>query len=54
MRDRDGESGFGLLTVTDRGTHIEVIYSGRNNQDQEKIYLKFSVPAQPVIAVRTR
>jgi hypothetical protein len=46
VRDKEGESGFGLLTVTDKGSHIEVVYSGRNNKDEEKISLKFSVPAQ--------
>jgi phosphodiesterase/alkaline phosphatase D-like protein len=45
VRDKDGESGFGLLTVTDKGSVIEVSYSGRNNKDDEKISLKFSVPA---------
>ena len=45
VRDRDGESGFGLLTVTDRGDVIDVVFSGRNNRDEEKISLKFSVPA---------
>ena len=45
VRDRDGESGFGLLTVTDRGDAIDVAYSGRNNKNDEKITLKFSVPA---------
>jgi phosphodiesterase/alkaline phosphatase D-like protein len=46
VRDKEGESGFGLLTITDKGSHIEVVYSGRNNKDEEKISLKFSVPAQ--------
>ena len=45
MRDKDGESGFGLLSVTDKGDIIEVQYSGRNIRDEEKISLKFSVPA---------
>ena len=52
VRDKDGESGFGLLTVNDEGTRIEVVYSGRNNEDEEKISLKFSVPAQPGFAAR--
>ena len=42
MRDRDGESGFGLLTVTDKGEAIDMDCSGRNNQDKEKISLKYS------------
>jgi hypothetical protein len=45
VRDRDGESGFGLMTVSDRGDGIDVVYSGRNNANEEKISLKFSVPA---------
>jgi phosphodiesterase/alkaline phosphatase D-like protein len=45
VRDKEGESGFGLMTVTDKGTHIDVVYSGRNNKDEEKISLRFSVPA---------
>jgi len=44
-RVREGESGFGLLRVTDKGSAIEVVYSGRNNKDIETISLKFSVPA---------
>jgi prolyl oligopeptidase len=54
VRDKEGESGFGLMTVTDNGTHIDVVYSGRNNKDEEKISLKFSVPARPSIAARTK
>jgi len=44
-RVRKGEGAFGLLAVTDRGDHIDVAYSGRNNKDEEKISLRFSVPA---------
>ena len=44
-RVKKGEGGFGLLTVTDRGDVIDVAYSGRNNKNDEKITLKFSVPA---------
>jgi alkaline phosphatase D len=44
-RVRKGESGFGLLTVDDRGDRINVYYSGRNNRNEEKINLRFSVPA---------
>ena len=40
-----GEGCFGLMTVYDRGDSIEVVYSGRNNKDEEKISLHFSVPA---------
>jgi hypothetical protein len=54
VRDKEGESGFGLLTVTDKGTQIEVRFSGRNNKDEEKISLKFSVPAQPAMTARTK
>jgi hypothetical protein len=46
VRDREGESGFGLLTITDKGSTIDAYYSGRNNKNQETIQLKFSVPAQ--------
>jgi hypothetical protein len=45
VRDKEGEGAFGLLSVTDKGDHIEVAYSGRNNKNEEKISLKFSVPA---------
>ena len=44
-RMKPGEGGFGLLTVTDKGDSIDVAYSGRNNKDEEKISLKFTVPA---------
>ena len=47
VRDKEGESGFGLLTVTDEGDSIKVSFSGRNNKNEEKISLKFSVPATP-------
>jgi hypothetical protein len=47
-RVRPGEGGFGLLTVTDLNDHIDVAFSGRNNKNEEKISLKFSVAAQPV------
>lgn len=50
VRDKDGESGFGLLTVTDEGGTIDVSFSGRNNKNEEKISLKFSVPAKPAAA----
>jgi hypothetical protein len=43
-----GEGCFGLMTVHDRGDAIDVVYSGRNNKDQEKISLRFSVPASPM------
>jgi prolyl oligopeptidase len=44
VRDKDGEGGFGLVTVTDRGREIAVHFSGRNNQNSEKIKLDFTVP----------
>jgi alkaline phosphatase D len=46
-RVRKGEGCFGLLTVTDNGDRIDVAYSGRNNRDEEKIRLHFSVPGNP-------
>ena len=52
VRDKDGEGGFGLLLVEDRGDRIEVAYSGRNNKNEEKISLKFSVPASKPVAQR--
>jgi prolyl oligopeptidase len=52
VRDKDGESGFGLLTITDQGSHIDVAYSGRNNTNHETISLKFSVPAAASTAKR--
>jgi phosphodiesterase/alkaline phosphatase D-like protein len=52
VRDRDGESGFGLMTVRDQGSHIDVIYSGRNNTNKETISLKFTVPAATSTAKR--
>jgi hypothetical protein len=42
-----GESGFGWMRVDDRGDRIDVTYSGRNHRNEEKISLKFSVPAMP-------
>lgn len=50
VRDKDSESGFGLLTIHDLGSHIDVAYSGRNNKDEEKISLKFTVPAPTITA----
>jgi hypothetical protein len=47
-RVQKGEGCFGLLTVNDRGDSMEVIYSGRNNRDEEKISLRLSVPCQPM------
>jgi hypothetical protein len=45
-----GEGGFGLMSVEDRVDHIDVTYSGRNNRNEEKISLKFSVPASGNLA----
>ena len=39
------EGGFGLMSVDDRGSRIDVTYSGRNNRNEEKITMKFTVPA---------
>lgn len=44
VRDQDGEGAFGLVTVTDKGREIAVHFSGRNNQNQEKVALDFKVP----------
>jgi phosphodiesterase/alkaline phosphatase D-like protein len=52
VRDRDGESGFGLLTVTDQGNEIAVAYSGRNHTNKETVSLKFTVPARTSTASR--
>ena len=41
-----GEGCFGLVTVTDEGERIEVTFSGRNQLNEEKIALKFSVPGR--------
>jgi prolyl oligopeptidase len=50
-----GESGFGWMRVDDRGDRIDVTYSGRNHRNEEKISLKFTVPALPTTtAARTR
>lgn len=46
-RVRKGEGCFGLVTITDQGARIDVAYSGRNNKNEEKISLRFSVPAKP-------
>lgn len=40
-----GEGGFGWVTVTDFGSHMDVVFSGRNQRNEEKISLRFSVPA---------
>ena len=57
-RMRSKEGGFGLITVMDYDDEIEVKYSGRNNQNQEKISLRFVVPVQtgktPDSAIATR
>jgi hypothetical protein len=49
-RMKKGEGGFGLLTVDDKGDRIDVSYSGRNNKNEEKISLKFTVPASKTVA----
>lgn len=46
-RVKPPEGAFGLLTIADQGTRIDVTYSGRTHLDEEKISLKFSVPASP-------
>ena len=47
VRMHHDEGGFGWVTVTDLGSRIHVRFSGRNQKDEEKIFLDFSVPAQP-------
>ena len=44
-RCRSGEGCFGYVQVRDLGSRIDVQYSGRNYLNEEKIALKFSVPA---------
>lgn len=44
------EGCFGLLEITDRGPTIEVHFSGRNNQDKEKITYRFAVPAANAVS----
>jgi prolyl oligopeptidase len=48
VRDSKGESAFGLMSILDLGDRIEVVYSGRNQRNEEKISLQFAVPAKPV------
>ena len=43
---RKGEGCFGLISVTDNGNDLDVSYSGRNNKNEEKISLKFTVPVR--------
>ena len=44
-RARKGEGCFGYVQVRDRSEKIEVQFSGRNFANEEKLSLKFSVPA---------
>lgn len=44
-RVKRDEGCYGLLDINDRGDSIEVSFSGRNNKDEEKVSLRFSVPA---------
>ncbi|MHC1764582.1 MAG: prolyl oligopeptidase family serine peptidase [Verrucomicrobiia bacterium] len=46
-RARPEEGCYGLVTVRDHGTGIDVSFSGRNQKNEEKITLKFTVPAAP-------
>jgi hypothetical protein len=39
-----GEGCFGFVQVSDDGRRIAVHYSGRNNRNEEKISLRFTVP----------
>ena len=43
---RRGEGCFGLVNVIDEGDKIRVIFSGRNFLNEQKISLKFEVPAK--------
>jgi hypothetical protein len=45
VNDRKGEGAFGLITINDLGDKLEVRFSGRNRWNEEKISLRFSVPA---------
>jgi phosphodiesterase/alkaline phosphatase D-like protein len=45
-RTHKGEGCFGLVTVNDDGKEIRVNFSGRNNKDDEKVKLQFTVPAE--------
>ena len=44
-RFRRNEGGFGFIQVTDRGDAIDVRYSGLSNKNEEKVGLRFTVPA---------
>lgn len=46
-RVEKGEGAYGLLSISDLGDSIQVYYSGRNLRNEEKIKLKFSIPASP-------
>ena len=41
-----GEGAFGWVTIVDRRDEIELRYSGRNLRNEEKISLRFTVPAR--------
>ncbi|HUR46335.1 MAG TPA: prolyl oligopeptidase family serine peptidase, partial [Candidatus Saccharimonadales bacterium] len=43
---------FGLLSIKDIGSRIDVAFSGRNYRDEEVISLKFSVPAEKSVALK--
>ena len=43
---KQGEGCFGLVQVRDAGEVIQVIFSGRNHRNEEKVTLKFEVPAK--------
>jgi alkaline phosphatase D len=45
-RTKRGEGCFGLITVRDEGDRLQVSFSGRNNRDEEKVSLRFSVPGR--------
>lgn len=46
-RVEKGEGAFGLISVNDLGDSIQVSFSGRNLRNEEKLKLRFSVPATP-------
>ena len=43
-----GEGAFGWVTIVDRRDEIELRYSGRNLRNEEKISLRFTVPARGI------
>jgi phosphodiesterase/alkaline phosphatase D-like protein len=42
----EGEGCYGLVTVDDEGSQLRVSFSGRNERNEEKVTLTFTVPAR--------